>query len=158
MLTASSESPSADCPTISSPLRTVRSKSADRSLGLPIATSSREAPAGTSTWNTLRSPFRIVSRVSFALPSGPPAARTVTGPKSFRTVQLTGVGVPCSTDASVIRSGVTVTPCAAAVSRYGFLRKGDVRRDSTSISQTPGIGLAYDLELGRQALGSLKFV
>ena len=77
----------------------------------------------------------------WAEPSGPPFGETVTGPKSFLTLHVTGLASPVVAG-TVWVAGSTVTPWIAAVSLYGFSRNGEVRRDSTISSHTPGIGLA----------------
>jgi hypothetical protein len=64
------------------------------------------------------------------------------GAKLFFTVQLTGEAVPTVASATVCVSGSKLTPSAVAVSAYGLVSSGDVRRASTSISQTPGSGSA----------------
>jgi hypothetical protein len=87
----------------------------------------------------------MVGRWLRADPRLPPLGVTVTGPKSLRTVQVTAVASPMGA-ATVWIAGSTVTPWAAAVRRYGLSRNGEVRRDSTMSSQTPGIGLLYARE------------
>jgi hypothetical protein len=70
------------------------------------------------------------------------------------TVQVTGVAVPAVTLGSVTVAGDTVTPWIFAVSSNGLLNDGDVRRDSTSSSQTPGIGFSYARSCGLQTAWS----
>ena len=56
-------------------------------------------------------------------PAGRPAACTLTGPKLFLTVQVTGVGAPAVTLGSSTVAGSTVTPCTLAVSSNGLLQR-----------------------------------
>src|SRR4051812_4978408 len=104
--------------------------------------------------NSWLAPSAIVGRCLFALPSGPPWAFTFSGPKVFLTVQVTGVGTPVFTLGSVTVAGDTVTPWTFAVRWNGLFSDGDVRRDSTSSSHTPGIGFSYARSCGLQAAAS----
>ena len=72
----------------------------------------------------------------------PPAPTPVTVPKSLRTVQVTSLGVPATTVGTSRVAGSTVTPSSEASSVKGVLATGEVRRDSTRSSQTPGCGFA----------------
>ena len=139
-VTASSESPSADWPTRVVPRKTVRSRSALRSDGLPIRAVNEVAPAGTSTRYSWLAPWVMLGRSARTLASGPPTPVTWTGPNVLVSFQLTGAGVPAVTDGSCTTAGSTFTPCTRACSRNGLSSAGEVRRDSTSISHTPGIG------------------
>src|SRR4051812_38930627 len=96
----------------------------------------------------------MVGRWLSELPSGPPCGVIVIGPYRLVTVQVAGVAVPTFTVGSVTVSGETVTPWTLAVSANGLLSTGEVRRDSTSSSQTPGIGLSYDRSSGLHVAGS----
>ena len=123
-----------------------------------MATSRLLVPAGTSTGCVALPPSAIVGRSLRALPSGPPVGTTVTGPHSLVTVHETGVPTPARTRSSPTVSGSTRTPCAAAGRRKGLVRNGEVRRDSTSISHTPGSGWKYERETGLQAATSETLV
>ena len=58
----------------------------------------------------------------------------------FFSDQVTGVATPALTAGSSTTAGSTATPCTRAWIWYGLFSAGEVRRDSTSISQTPGTG------------------
>src|SRR6188472_2937732 len=94
----------------------------------------------------------MLARPDVAEPSEPPFAAAVTCPKSLVTFHETGVATPFCTLSRVVVAGSTVTPRSVASSCHGFSCSGEVRRDSTRISHTPGVGLAIDLLVGLHPL------
>ena len=69
-------------------------------------------------------------------------------------VNAAAAGWCTDADSIVVVSGVTVTPSSLAVSRYGLLSDGDVRRASTWNSQTPGTGSSYERAPALQAVAA----
>ena len=117
-----------------------RSRSAEASETLPMETSSDLAPAGTSTVVVWVSPFAMVGRAVLDEPSGPPASLPSKAAKLFVTFQEAAVG---GADlrlghGHVLRVEGRAETVASSV--YGLSSSGEVRRDSTSISQTPACG------------------
>ena len=107
-----------------------------------MATSSDLAPAGTSTVVVCVSPCLMAGRVALAEPSGPPTSLPSSAAKPFVTFQEAAAGVPTFASGTVTVSGSKAAPSTATSSWYGLSSSGDVRRDSTSISQTPACGSA----------------
>ncbi len=100
------------------------------------------------------SPSAIVGRADLAEPSGPPTSLPSTAASLFVTFQEAAAGVPTLASGTVTVSGSKTAPRTATSSLYGLSSSGDVRRDSTSISQTPGTGSAYERTSGLQPLPS----
>ncbi len=99
-------------------------------------------------------PCSIDGRDVSAEPSGPPISLPSIGPYWFVTFQEASAGVPTFASGTVTTSGSKVAPSTVTSSLYGLSSSGEVRRDSTSISQTPGCGSAYARTSGRQPLPS----
>ena len=110
-------------------------------------------PPGPRPWWSGWSPLAIVGRSVLDEPSGPP-----TSLPSMR-------GEACSSPSRRRRPGCRPSPRARSrspgrrprrrrwpSSLYGLSSSGEVRRDSTSISQTPACGSAYERASGLQPL------
>src|SRR5690606_26519553 len=104
------------------------------------ATSRDAAPAGTSTVVVCLSPVLMDGRSVLAEPSGPPSSLPSRAARRFVTFQEAAAGSPTFASGTVTVSGSKAAPRTATFSLYGLSSSGDVRRDSTSISQTPGCG------------------
>src|SRR5690606_4059300 len=119
-------------------------------------TSSDAAPSGTSTVVVWVSPVRIAGRSALDEPSGPPTSLPSSAAYSFVTSHETVAGVPIFASDTVTVSGSKAAPSTETSSLYGLSSSGEVRRDSTSTSQTPGCGSVYERTSGRQGLVGLS--
>ncbi|CAM5383913.1 hypothetical protein SGLAM104S_03303 [Streptomyces glaucescens] len=107
-----------------------------------MVTSSDCAPSGTSTVVVWVTPSAMLGRAVLEEPSGPPASLPSRAAYLLVTFQETAAGVPTLASGTVTVSGSKAAPSTVTSSLYGLSSSGDVRRDSTSISQTPGCGSA----------------
>src|SRR3977135_4468832 len=119
----------------------MRSRSAPASEGLPIVAVNEVEPGVTVTGYCCCAPFAMVGRWIDALPKLPPVNRPVNPPSVLLTVYWRLTGTRAVADAMSSGLGVIVAPSTAALSDHGATSTSDVRRASTMISQTPGIGL-----------------
>ncbi len=107
-----------------------------------MATSRRSTPSPTVISLVCASPFLISGRLLSEEPSGPPLSLPSSAAFSLVIVHSTGAGVPTLASGTVWTAGSKATPSSDTSSWYGLRSSGEVRRASTSISQTPGAGSA----------------
>jgi hypothetical protein len=82
----------------------------------------------------------MVGRSILALPRFVPVARPLNSTKLFVSEYWRFSGVFSLADAILSGFGETLAPSADTVSVYGAATASDVRRPSTTISHTPGVG------------------
>ena len=139
---------------------TVRSRSAPVSETPPMATSSRSTPSPMVTVVVcVVARRRSTGVATLAEPSEPPLSL----PSSRGEVVGDGpvrpaAGVPIFASGSVCTAGSKAAPSTATSSLYGLSSSGDVRRDSTSISQTPGLRVGVRTHVGAAGVGRVVVV
>ncbi len=102
--------------------------------------SSRSTPSPMVTVRVCVSWCRMVGVSVFCEPREPPLRVPSMPAKRLVTFHWTGAGVPTFASGTVWTAGSKSTPSAETPRVYGLSRSGDVRRASTSTSQTPGVG------------------
>ncbi len=82
----------------------------------------------------------MLGRSLRALSSGTPVSAPVKAPRVFVTVYSRDTGSPSAASGSTSGFGSTEAPCTAIASDQSDVGASDVRRASTTISHTPGMG------------------